>query len=469
MARGSSITSEKLEELGVRRLAQLLAEGCASDPVLAKRIRLALAASKGSGNLNASIGKRIASIARARTAVSLKRTRAFVRELDDLRDSIVNALGTNDPADAVETMWSFIPLIDGVLTRMEEGHLAVEKVFVDAIKDLDRLYLRVEDRDGAEIAERIFEALCGDSGYLFNDIKLLARALGSDGRSHLRSLLLSAEEKGVQSWRTDTALRELADAEGDVDAYILAVTGSNMRSDAAATRIAKRLLAADRAEEAISWLDRIVKPGPDFAGEAVEMRISALVRLGRKEEAQAVRLDRFRQVLDAELLRDYLKQLPDFEDFEAERAAIAHVETFPRVIRALRFLVNWPELEAAARLVARRGKEIDAAFESGLGSAGIDRGGRLSYREAYDLLNEAGDALSDRYPDAAVRLYRRVVDSVMQRGQTKFYGLAANSLGSCAALSDRTSPDSGAEGHGAYIKHLRRRYGRRPSFWEHVK
>jgi hypothetical protein len=63
MARGKEITADKLEALGARRLAELLAELSTADPVVRKAAKLALAAGESPTKLLAEIDKRVRTIA----------------------------------------------------------------------------------------------------------------------------------------------------------------------------------------------------------------------------------------------------------------------------------------------------------------------------------------------------------------------------------------------------------------------
>ena len=69
MARGKEITADKLEALGARRLAELLAELFTADPVVRKAAKLALAAGQSPAKLLAEIDKRIRTIARSKTFI----------------------------------------------------------------------------------------------------------------------------------------------------------------------------------------------------------------------------------------------------------------------------------------------------------------------------------------------------------------------------------------------------------------
>ena len=92
MARGKEITADKLEALGTRRLAELLAELSAADPVVRKAAKLALAAGESPTKLLAEIDKRIRTIARSKTFIDWDRRKPLVQELENLRTTITGTL-----------------------------------------------------------------------------------------------------------------------------------------------------------------------------------------------------------------------------------------------------------------------------------------------------------------------------------------------------------------------------------------
>ena len=111
------------------------------------------------------------------------------------------------------------------------------------------------------------------------------------------------------------ALREIADAQGDVDAFIDQYDENTRKVPRIAAEIACRLLEASRTEEALQTIEAAEhrRSGwPDFDWE--EARIAVLDALGRGDEAQTARWSCFERALSAEHLRAYLKRLPDFDE-----------------------------------------------------------------------------------------------------------------------------------------------------------
>jgi hypothetical protein len=147
----------------------------------------------------------------------------------------------------------------------------------------------------------------------------------------------------------------LADIEGDVDDYIAAMREGGMEA-ASAPDIAERLIRAGRPGEAIDWLKRSRRPFDDDDTAHVNLMVEALEALGKKDDAQDARWRYFEKSLNVDSLRAYLKRLPDFEDFEAERKAFEIAAKHRSVDTALEFFVAWPNLQRRRdRAAAREG------------------------------------------------------------------------------------------------------------------
>jgi hypothetical protein len=136
-------------------------------------------------------------------------------------------------------------------------------------------------------------------------VQAMAAPLGPDGRAELRRLVdhalarlpesgdeLSDWRNAVERRRWTAVLAMLADSEGDVDAYIDAAQRGGVAM-VQATDIALRLIKAGRPEEALGWLDQAQGSHAADEDTVVDLRLSALQALGRKDEAQAQRWSSF--------------------------------------------------------------------------------------------------------------------------------------------------------------------------------
>ena len=130
---------------------------------------------------------------------------------------------------------------------------------------------------------------------------------------------------------------------------------------------------------------------------------------------------------------------------EAEERAVTHALVHPDRNLALAFLVGWPNLEAANRLVRAHQGEMD----------GRD----------YGRLRPAAEALSERYPAAATLLHRALAEDVLRRASSRQYGYAVRDVRACASLAPLLPVESGFEDHEAFLARLRREHGRKTGFW----
>jgi hypothetical protein len=243
------------------------------------------------------------------------------------------------------------------------------------------------------------------------------------------------------------ALREIADVQDDVDAFIAQYEEPVRKAPKIAAEIARRLLAAARADEALQTIEAAEhrRGGwPDFEWE--DARIDALEALGRGDEAQAARWSCFERSLSARHLRDHMKRLPEFDDFEAEERALGHAERYGSLLQAISFLISWPSLDRAARTVIARAKELDGNH--------------------YELLTPAAETLAAKYPLAATQLLRAMIDFSLT--QASRYGHAARHLRDCAGLAAAIQDYVSFETHDTYVSRLRQEHSKKAAFWAMV-
>jgi hypothetical protein len=374
-------------------------------------------------------------------------------------------------------MWRFLDLAQPVFARCDDSSGAVIQVFHSAVTDLGAIAQSVKPGP-QELGDQVFGALRrNDYGQYDDLIQTLQSALGPIGLEHLkqRMIALSAEpvrkpaanERQVIGWSSGgaiyadeiaessrismarLALQEIADAQGDVDAFIAQYEEPIRKVPKIAAEIARRLLAAGRVEEAWQTLEETEhRQGgwPDFEWE--DTRIDVLEALGRGDEAQAARWSCFERSLSARHLRDHLKQLPDFDDFEAEERALGYAERYSSLLQAVSFLVSWPSLDRAARTVIGRAKDLDGNH--------------------YEILTPTAESLAGKYPLAATLLLRAMIDFSLTQSRASRYGHAARHLRDCAGLAAAISDYGTFETHDVYIGRLRREHSRKTGFWNMV-
>jgi len=246
------------------------------------------------------------------------------------------------------------------------------------------------------------------------------------------------------------ALTEIADALGDVDAFIEQYEEETRRVPKIAAEIARRLLSPGRAHEAWQTIEATNHrrrnsswDWPDFEWE--DARIDVLEALGRGDDAQAARWGCFERSLSSTHLRGYLKRLADFADVEAEEKALNYAQRSQNLLHALSFLISWPALDRAANLVLQRSDELDG--------------------DRYEILTSAADALASKYPLAATLVLRAMIDFTLGNNRSSRYRHAARHLLDCSSLASAIEEFGRFEPHDVYEARLRREHRRKSSFW----
>ena len=77
----------------------------------------------------------------------------------------------------------------------------------------------------------------------------------------------------------------------------------------------------------------------------------------------------------------------------------------------------------------------------------------------------AAEALEAKFPEAASLLYRRLVESVLERASSKQYPYAARDLLSCVRLAPNLPAPGSIESHAAFVARLQKVHGRKYGFW----
>ncbi|MDV2984104.1 UNVERIFIED_CONTAM: hypothetical protein Q9R58_07295 [Methylobacteriaceae bacterium AG10] len=487
-SRSTTPTADSLAALSQERLIALILEEVGQSAAFKKRVSAALAALQGPERVAALIDRRLSALEKARGYIDWQKRRAFTADLDATLATILSDLKPLDTGMALDRLLRFLRSADATLERVDDSSGQVHALYEAAAEAAAGLAAGLSADAALGFATRALDALDRDGfglvGALLVDLlpKLpeaaldpldarLVDALAALPAQPKRRSGPAAVERAGQAWERRyqrlslNRLRQvIADARGDADAYIaLELEMSPERPDRVA--VAERLLAASRAAEALEWIRREQKrgvvvmtredllagsvdaQGPEREREAVEIRI--LDALGRRDEAQGLRWSRFEKSLDPQALRDYLARLPDFEDEEALERAFAHAASRKDPHGGLYFLVRWPNLDRAARLVLERRDEWS---------------GRI-----WELLAPAAEALEPDHPLAASILYRALIDDILERGRSPAYGHGARHLTRLGKLARDLGPGDLTPNHADYVARLRKAHGRKSGFWSQVE
>jgi hypothetical protein len=471
-----ALNKENLEKLGAEKLAELVIDLVQGSAALQRRARMELSAAQGPKDVAADLRKRFASLRRATSFVDWRKQKALVRDLEGLLGMIENTIAPHDVDEAFELLWSFLLLAPSIHERTDDSNGLVGDVIRDAMRIVAKISPQMS-ADGKALAERILDAVA-EAGYGEFDgiIPATAEALGAEGLEHLKQITeawaaappseheleryrrygLSSPEDSVRRSKESTRsiiLADVADAQGDVDAYMARYSAEQLTYGTIAPGVARRLLDAGRIDEAfdIVMRARAAEDGKSvrmFRYDLDEVYEECLEKLGRVDELKAHLWDTFEQTLSQRSLRRYLKMLPDFDDVEAEARALALAETYPHLGAAISFLVDWPSHERAARVVMARAGDLDG--------------------NAYHTLTIAADALEARHPLAACLLRRAMVQDTLDGGKSKRYRYAARHLAECQSCDPAIADYGDFPTHTQFVEALRQQHGRKYGFWQLV-
>jgi hypothetical protein len=478
VAAKTALNAKNLEALGLERLAELLIEISAGNAAAKRRLRLELAGAQSPAELVKEVRKRLTIISRSRSFVDWQGVRSLANDLDTQRRAIVETVAKVDPTEALDLLWRFMALAPVVFERCDDSSGTVIGVFRDACSDMGDVALKA-NTDPITLADQAFAALIvNDYGQFDRLIQVLAPTIGQAGLEHLKQRMIDLSNRPVTKpaetdrvkigWSSSgpiyademaersrvrtvhLALTEIADALGDVEAFIEQHAEETRKVPKIAAEIARRLLSAGRAQEAWQTIEAVKHrrgnsnwDWPDFEWE--DARIDVLEALGRADDAQAARWGCFERSLSSTHLRAYLKRLPDFDDVEAEEKALDHAQRSRNLLQALSFLVSWPALDRAAVLVLQRFDELDG--------------------DHYEILTRAAEALADKHPLAATLALRSMIDFSLSNSRSSRYRHAARHLLDCSSLASAIADFGRFEPHDAYEARLRREHGRKSSFW----
>jgi hypothetical protein len=446
MAVKTTLNAKNLEALGAQRLAELLIEISTGSAAHKRRLRMELAGNHSTAEVAREIRKRLSSIARTKTFIDWRKVKATKTDLETQRKIIVETIAPRDPAEAFELLWQFLAIADPLFARSDDGSGSLIQSFHQAGTDAG-IIAKSASIEADVLAEKVFKAVQTNGYGQFDKlITAMVPTLGNEGLGRLKALFVSwsreANEKPAKKDRlvigwsragaiyedevyenqkdltVRIALQEIADAQGDVDAYIAQQPEKTRAAPTVAADIANRLVSAGRAEEAFKALDKVeVKGRTDVPFEWQLARVEALEALERNEEAQDFRWRCFEQSLNDEHLRAYVRRLPDFDDIEAEERGFAFAPAFPDANRALNFFLRWPSPPEAAKLVTKRAAELDGDY--------------------YELMAPAAEVLSTKYPLAATIALRSMVDFTLKSGRSSRYKHAARHLAECRSLASQ--------------------------------
>lgn len=420
-------------------MAKLLVEASVGDTNLKRKLKLELAAEVGPVDVALEIDKRLAVLAGSRTRVSWRKRPELMADLQVHRRAIVDRLAPKDPSLALASLVAWFDLKPGLDSRVRDPKGELSLMYFDAADDLAAIASVVGPDDATSIlAEAIETRLSEWAGWIGRAAPAMSVPLAQ------RLLVALTQGRARPTGRRALVVRKLADRTGEVLAWASTWPDEDQSRPEVGAEIARRLAAAELAEQAREALERsrpsaeppsrkggpTRDPEPSAAWKKAE--IAVLEAEGRLQEAQSARWVVFSRTLDAAPLRDFVSRLPDFEDVEAIDRGLALAATWGDAARGLAFLMEWPALREAAAMILNRAEQL---------------------RGLNDAVPLWASRLEARYPAAALVLIRARARGLATLGPTRTDEVRMLSI-EAADLAIQAGTVDGLETHAAFIDSL---------------
>ncbi|GAB2819282.1 hypothetical protein GCM10027200_18610 [Lentzea nigeriaca] len=425
-------------------------------------------------------------VLRARLAVAAGQENAF--DDRDIRDRLERAIDIPDFIDYAGAYGYFMHVADA----LDEVELLIDAGFPDAAITLAEYALellessaeRVDDSDGGlseaiaraeeihlaaceagspdpvELAERLVTCAVSSGYEMFLDVlPAYEEVLGSAGLARYRELVEQAWRKLPPKKPNDYSARRfvishlmenLAESSDGADGLI-EVLARDVTSAYDVLRIAERLCADDRDDEALTWLERgLANFDPDF--RLRDLAADIHLRAGRRD-------------LAGEMLWASFTDRPSLESFRALRQATA--EGFPPWReRALAFLAeappatgSWSPGRSTLVEILLADDEIDAAWQAAV-DGGCSEG----------LWLRLARARAASHPADAIPILLRAADRAIELRNRDSYQAAARLLAEARGLFARCDRDGAFCDHMAAVRDAHRtRWALRQELdWAHL-
>lgn len=467
-----SLNKQNLERLGAAKLAALIMELTQGSAALKRRARMELSAAHGHAEIAADLRKRLASIQRSTSWLSSRKLRELLKDLDSLLDVIEAKIAPQNPNEAFELVWTILTLAPRINERSDDKLDMIGDLRSSAMDIIKQSIAPDALLKPATLAERILDVtVSADDGQFDGIVSATAPILKDTGLEHLKTIinawaispleefeLQSDNSRGLEVRSIDKIaqdnrdkvrsriLAEIADAQGDIDSYMLLYHDERLNYGTTAWGAGQRLLAAERVDEAFEIVS-IARTACSYniPSELNLIYEECLEKLGRSDDLRQHLWDSFSQRLDEQALRKYLKLLPDFEDLDAEEEALTLAEQFPDIATAVNFLLKWPSATLAARVIVQRVTELNG--------------------DDYIWMTNAANDLDAEFPLAATLLRRSMIESILKETKKKRYRHAVKHLAACA-ISDASIPEYlPFATHEEFMRKLRKDHKTIQRFW----
>lgn len=386
-----------------------------------------------------------------------KLARPIAADLEPVLPALDQLIERGQAAAAEKVLRRFVEAAERGFDHVDDSYGYLGPLCQETVTLWGKAWAKIEPRDPAALANLVYDGV-RDNGYAIRDhmIRDFAEALERDGLMTLKEMFIAENQanlarKGMDDWERREPLRHLADvadALGDVDMYIDAQRQCGVE-DVYALPIARRLLDAGRAAEALAYLDRADSSRSHFQGEkddCATLRVKILQSLGRDEEARDTLWQEFQRGLNTAALDQLLVLTAKDKQQALINEAIAVAEAHPDKLTAATFLLGRGHADRAAATVDAYPEKFDGRY--------------------YGSLLPLAEAIRKDFPVSAWVLYRSLLLSILEEKRSKAYHHAADYLAIAGDLAERTGLHQKQQ---ALLAQLQSQHGRKYGFWSLVK
>lgn len=408
--------------------------------------------------LKTRITKHLAGLAKLAPDLSTKvnrRLASWPGRMDRLVDDLV-LLRLHEPMEALRGLRELDHRVILLDLCYEEEREAIEPI-LDRQEQARAFYpdfhLALAQADRGTLIERVF-VLLTEPGLLDQDDgfpQALLDALGRDGREAVVRRLIEAGEPAIQglsasdlgcnwSW----SVTELLLADPDVGYALAQIDRLGLRDQVCPVSVVRFLLRHKAlGEDFMDWMRKAIgsvgvleeeeDEDDDSPWRPDREGVALCESEGLTALAQEIRYVSFEILLDTAQLHDWLERLPEARRPREKARAMRHVCADPRRSQALLVLLEWPDLEAATRLVIEHHDEMDG--------------------QSCTTFNKAAALFEESAPLAAMLLYRR--GAFNQFSKATDWHDSRPKLARCAELW-AMYPDSSCDSHEEFLDQLER-------------
>lgn len=394
-----------------------------------------------------------------KTFYSYRNAREFHNKLVAYLDSIDKNLRPEAPLLALNLLGQFFAADAEIFERADDS----DGMIGDAFRRAAELFAEIsESLKFPPEAEALFHRLLQKNDYGVRDCLLdnAARILAPIALEKLIQSKCALLENYTPSLEENTldlslhALRvqimQLAKASQNIELYAEIALDGRPRKEmpAYSIKIAELYLKSGQAEKALEYLPNFNAPAWDTSADSV--RVQALESLGRKDEANAKRLENVAKYPCAYTVSEYLKNI-DATETETAKARLRRVilESSSSPITRAEALIELGDSAEAAKMICQNATAVQ--------------------QESYYAQSDLAKKLNAQEPLAATILYRGAIEQTLAEAKPKNYRHAVNYLKKLQKLEVLIHDWQGQETHATWWTQTHAKHALKTSLTRELK